>query len=150
MSDDKQQAKVFEGFNSPSFTQTPNVLFDELMPDLKEAELKVLLYIVRRTWGFAGKQEGDAISLGQLCNGIITSKGERLDRGTGLSRAGVTKALLSLRKKGIITRIKNRDEARGDLPSTYKLRMLGDPLDIGDDPPELPGSTVVDPRVYHR
>ena len=37
------------------------MLFDELLPYLSEAELKVLLYIVRRTFGF--KKEADAISV---------------------------------------------------------------------------------------
>ncbi len=42
----------FGGFDAPHYTQTPDVLFDELLPYLSEAELKVLLYIIRRTFGF--------------------------------------------------------------------------------------------------
>lgn len=143
--------EVFKGFSSPSFTQTPNVFFDELMPDLGEAELKVLLYIIRRTWGFAGKQEGDTIALSQLCNGIVTADGQRLDRGTGLSKSGATKALLSLRTKGIITRIKNRDHVRGDTATTYRLRMLGEPLDASRELPSNltePLSTAEDTPVH--
>jgi len=145
------RGEVFRGFSSPSFTQTPNIFFDDLMPDLGEAELKVLLYIIRRTWGFSDKQEGDTIALSQLCNGIVTSDGKRLDRGTGLSKSGATKALLSLRTKGIITRIKNRDRLRGDTATTYRLRMLGDPLDAEDEIPEAlirPLSTLVDTPVH--
>lgn len=38
----------FRGFESPAFTQMPNAIVDELLPELNEGELKVLLYIVRR------------------------------------------------------------------------------------------------------
>src|SRR3990167_2667546 len=38
--------------NEPNTTQTPNDLFDVLMRDLGHAELKVLLWIVRQTYGW--------------------------------------------------------------------------------------------------
>jgi phage replication O-like protein O len=40
------------GFQSPNYTQTPNDLFDQLLPDLGLAELKVVLCIVRHTFGY--------------------------------------------------------------------------------------------------
>jgi DnaD/phage-associated family protein len=39
-------------FQSPNYTQTPNDLFDELLPDMGLAELKVMLCIVRHTFGY--------------------------------------------------------------------------------------------------
>lgn len=47
----------FVGFQLPTYTPTPNVLFDGLMDRLTGAELKVLLYIVRRTLGFKKQAE---------------------------------------------------------------------------------------------
>src|ERR671917_470428 len=47
-----QQILRFKGFLSPRYTQVPNELFDELMVHLSGAELKVLLYVIRRTFGF--------------------------------------------------------------------------------------------------
>src|SRR5215213_3594469 len=76
---------AFDGFASPSYTQVPDELFDVLMPSLPDAELRVLLYIVRRTFGF--KRDADAISLSQMVSGIVTRDGRRLDAGTGLSKA---------------------------------------------------------------
>src|SRR6478672_9655611 len=61
---------AFEGFSSPSYTQVPDELFDALMPSLGDAELRVLLYIIRRTFGF--KRDADAISLSQMVSGITT------------------------------------------------------------------------------
>lgn len=56
----------------------PDGLFDILLPRLSGAELKVLLYIVRRTFGW--KKNSDRISLSQFENGITRKTGEvRLD-----------------------------------------------------------------------
>ncbi len=139
-------AEIFQGFSSPNYTQVPDQLFDHLLPDLSEAELKVLLYIVRRTFGF--KKDSDKISLRQLSSGIVSRDGRVLDHGTGLSKSGVTKALLSLRKRGILIRTKNSDSIRGDTPTTYRLRMVGEPLDAGDQVPDLPLSTTEDTPVH--
>lgn len=42
----------FEGFSSPNFTSVPDEFFDVLAPRLSGSEVKVLLYIIRRTFGF--------------------------------------------------------------------------------------------------
>ncbi|GAH63005.1 unnamed protein product, partial [marine sediment metagenome] len=49
--------KKFKGFTKPTYTQTPNEVFDILLDILNGSELKVLLYIIRRTFGF--KKESD-------------------------------------------------------------------------------------------
>ena len=69
----------FSGFTSPNYTQVPDELFDALMVELSGAELKVLLYIIRRTFGF--KRDSDTISLSQMLSGLKTSDGRQLDRG---------------------------------------------------------------------
>jgi hypothetical protein len=47
------------GFRRPTTTPVPDELFDEWLAVLSGAELKCLLYIVRRTLGF--KKDADAI-----------------------------------------------------------------------------------------
>jgi hypothetical protein len=111
----------FPGFASPSFTQVPDELFDALLPTLADCELRVLLYIVRRTFGF--KRDADTISLSQLVSGITTRDGQVLDRGTGLSKATVARGLKGLRDKGVIDAHRNRSASRGDEPTTYRLRF---------------------------
>src|SRR3712207_2763232 len=83
----------------------PDQLLDELMADLSGAELKVVIYIVRRTIGFG--QTSDSISLSQLEKGITKKDGTQLDRGTGLSHTGVVNAVQSLVDKNI--RIKRQN-----------------------------------------
>ena len=117
-----QQILKFEGFVSPRYTQVPDALFDELMAYLSGAELKVLLYIIRRTFGF--KKDSDHISLRQICHGIKTREGEVLDRGTGLSLSTVQLALKGLLEKNCVITARNRSKKKGDEPTTYSLNML--------------------------
>jgi len=78
----------YAGFSTPNTTSVPDDFFDVLAPNLSEAELRVLIYVIRRTFGF--KKDLDTISLKQMVEGITTREGKVLDRGTGMSRPGVT------------------------------------------------------------
>jgi len=111
----------YSGFKSPNTTQVPDELFDVLLPELSDAELRVLLYIIRRTFGF--KKEADNISLRQMVEGITTRDGRILDRGVGVSKATVSRALQGLQAKGIIVAQRNRSAERGNEPTTYAVRF---------------------------
>jgi DNA-binding transcriptional ArsR family regulator len=114
-------APAFGGFSNPNYTMVPDQLFDELLPELSGAELKVLLYIIRRTFGF--KRESDAISISQLLGGITTADGRVLDRGVGLSKPALLAALRSLTEKGIIISERQQSAQRGNEPTVYCLCM---------------------------
>lgn len=119
----------FPGFDSPRFTQIPNQVIDELLADLSGAEWKVLSYIMRRTYGW--HKDADNIGLKQLTDGI---KGH--DVGTGLSKSTVAIALKSLEEWGLIERQHNRDEVRGDMPTTYRVRLSNTGRGENRTPPE--------------
>lgn len=124
----------FSGFAYPNYTSVPDQLFDELMPHLSGAELKVLLYITRRTFGF--KKNSDDISLSQMVNGIKKQNGEILDQGTGLGKASVARALNSLEQKKIILRRRRSSEKKGDEATTYTLNILNSrPVSQNETPP---------------
>ena len=132
------QSYRFGGFSSPNYTQTPNELFDELLPKLSESELKVLLYVIRRTFGFG--KEYDAISINQLADGITTRDGRHLDQGTGLSRTSVKKATAALVDKGVLTVRKVRSED-GDFESnvfTLRFREVGQNMTYPRSESDLP------------
>src|SRR5258708_13748420 len=114
---------TFPGFSAPNYTQVPDELFDDLLTDLSGAELKVLLYIIRRTFGF--KKTEDNISLSQMLNGITKKEGEVLDKGTGLSKKTLLAALNTLEEKHIILTERRRSAERGNEPTTYKLNIVG-------------------------
>jgi len=112
----------FIGFTRPTFTQVPDEIIDRLMADLSGSELKVLLYIVRRTFGF--RKDSDAISLNQIVHGITTRDGRVLDRGTGLSVSTVVAALRSLESKRIIQGQRSTSPERGHEPTVYELNFI--------------------------
>jgi phage replication O-like protein O len=72
----------------PNYTQTPNVFFDEIMRELQYAELKIMLAIMRKTFGWQKKK--DKISYSQI------------QEMTGLSRQGIADGLKLLIEKQYI------------------------------------------------
>ncbi len=111
----------FLGFCSPNTTPTPDDLFDRFLPELNGGELKVLLYIIRRTFGF--KKESDSISLAQLCEGIKTKTGKNLDYGTGLSLSAVKTAVKSLERRGLIVVDRVKEENGYNFVNIYSLKF---------------------------
>lgn len=119
------EAFRFAGFGIPNGTYVPDEVFDLLMPRLSDIELRVLLYIIRRTFGF--KKDADDISLKQMVEGIMTRDGRVLDGGCGLSRPSVTKAVRSLATKNIVKATANYSSQRGNEATTYTLVFADQP-----------------------
>lgn len=136
MAKDRVNKSQFRGFRSPNYTQVPDELFDELLPELSGAELKVLLYIIRRTFGF--KRDRDSISLSQMLHGVQSRSGEVFDRGAGVSKPTLLQALRSLEERGIIQTERRRSAEKGDEPTVYTLRF---------DPDQAGGQKSIRPLV---
>lgn len=134
----------FAGFSSPNTTAVPDEFFDLIAPNLSEAELRVALYIIRRTFGF--KKRSDDISLKQLVEGIQTKDGRILDRGAGVAKSTAWRGVKGLVTKGIIESTRNASAQRGDEATTYALRFH-DPVFRSETPPVSPRNT---PRVSLR
>src|SRR5215212_4319178 len=116
----------FPGFDEPRYTLVPDVFFDVLAPGLTESELRVLVYIIRRTYGF--KKRDDNISLKQMVEGIVTKDGVVLDHGTGMAKSGVALGIKGLLSKGVVVAQRNQSAEKGHEPTTYALRFKADPL----------------------
>jgi Bacteriophage replication protein O len=114
----------FRGFQGPNYTQVPDQLFDELLAILPGAELKVLLYIMRRTFGF--KKDSDNIALSQMLTGITTRDGRQLDRGVGLSKPTLLKALRNLIDGDYVIAIRRQSADRGDESTNYRLHVTSE------------------------
>ncbi len=71
-----------------NFTQIPNILLDEWLPRLGDVELKVLLVIMRQTFGWQKTREKISLSFFQNI--------------TGCSRTNISKALNFLIEKGLV------------------------------------------------
>jgi hypothetical protein len=118
----------WDGFQDPNYTPVPDDFFDVLLAELTDVEVRVLLYIIRRTYGF--KKAADDISLSQIVRGIVTRDGRRLDRGAGVSKAGAVLGVKRLEARGILLVQHNDSPERGHEATTYRLRKAGTPLAI--------------------
>ena len=90
------------GYDGPNYTQTPNLLLDEHLPDMGYAELKVVLVIVRQTMGW--HKETDQLSISQL------------EEKTGLSNRSVIDGTRKALERGVIHRVRKG--------GSYSYRMV--------------------------
>lgn len=117
-----------QGFRRVNTTQIPDEVFDHWLPRLSDAELFVLLYVIRRTLGF-GKPV-DVITPEQFLTGVRTRAGAVLDEGCGVSRKHLYLALSGLQTKGLVAVERRRSSRAGNLPSAYRLVFERDIPDI--------------------
>ena len=113
-----------------AFTGIPNPYIDWEMAQCTGAEVKVVLYIARRTLGSQWSRANggwDEISLSQFCDGIVKTDGTRFDRGTGLGRQAVVEAIRRLLVAEIIER-KPGDGRRADSYRIDPRLMVAQPL----------------------
>jgi hypothetical protein len=89
MSDYAIEQKHRKAFETPKYTMTPNILFDDLMQEMGEAELKVTLCIIRKIIGYH-KTRPEAVSLSQV------------QEMTGLSRQGAKDGIEKVLERGLI------------------------------------------------
>lgn len=75
----------------PNSCQVPNGFFDVLLPQLGDAELRVMLYLIRQSFGW--QREWTERGYGRI---------EQICKGGGLSRQGAINALKALRERGAI------------------------------------------------
>lgn len=115
--------------NKPNYTQAPNQLFDEWLPLLGMAELKVLMVILRKTFGW--HKVRDRISLTQL------------ETITGLQRRHVLKGVKGLVEKNLI--IKTVEGKKGFQQTFYDLVITEDSNNFTQCPKDTPPSVLKTP-----
>lgn len=139
----KHQSKsTFSGFKQTSTTPVPDDLFDELLSILTGSELKVLLYIIRRTKGF--NKDADAISLSQFQKGIVTKDGKQLDKGCGIrDRQTIVDAIASLESKKCIVCEKTKTASGDNAVSIYRVLFATEVVGKTNHPSEEKPTTLV-------
>jgi hypothetical protein len=122
---------TFEGFTPPTrnYFMMPNEWTDITAEIDSLAELKVVEYVLRHTWGFHEFGICKTISIDEFMNGRKytkgSRKGERMDKGTKLSRPSVIDGLKRAVEHGyLICIIDNTDQAR--ITKSYALKMSDD------------------------
>ena len=82
-------SKTKSGFERPNFTATPNTLFDQLLPVMSNAELRVTLVLIRLTTGWHLDKTAKALTISELAQkgglspaSVKTGVSQGLERGT--------------------------------------------------------------------
>jgi len=111
----------FRGFTAGTSTPVPDQFFDELLPVLGLAEMRVLLFLIRCTFG--SRRPVAEISLRQMMEGVTDAEGYPLAPGVGMSKATLCRALAGLRKRNVIIAERRRSKDQGNEPTQYRLNM---------------------------
>jgi DNA-binding PadR family transcriptional regulator len=114
----------FPGFDRPesNFFRMPNSWTDITAEIDNIAELKVVEYILRHTWGYREYGVKKHITIDEFVNGRRRQDGSRMDKGTGLSERAVYDGL----RKAVDDRLIEEeidDSDRGRVKKSYSLRM---------------------------
>ena len=123
-------------------TQIPNEFWG-LLPELSPAELKILIYIYRYTAGF--HRDSDTFTTQEFQTGKQLNNGATIDRGTGVSRTAVKKAISDLVEKGLISRFKQP----GTRFTLYSTTIYGESQGQKVTPDGISGSES-DPEINLR
>ena len=86
----------FTGFDSPrqNWFKMPNEWIEFCADISSIAEIKVVQYVMRHTWGHHEYGIRKRISLDEFMNGRKRKDGSRMDRGTSLSKPSVISGLI--------------------------------------------------------
>lgn len=119
----------FSGFERPesNYFKMPNDWIDLTAEISNVAELKVVQYILRHTWGYQEYDIKKHITIDEFSRGRRRSDGSRMDKGTGLSERAVRYGLQSAIAHGLVEELVD-DSDRGRTKKFYSLKMSPDAL----------------------
>jgi hypothetical protein len=115
---------TFLGFDIPrqNWFKMPNTWTDITADITSLAELKVIEYVLKHTWGYREYGLTKRITTDEFMHGRRRKDGTRMDRGTGLSKPSVVAGLKSAVAHGYLEEIvDNTDLAR--IKKYYSLKM---------------------------
>lgn len=117
-------APVFAGFRKPDseFFRLPNEWTDITAEIDNLAELKIIEYILRHTWGFQNYEDLLEITIDEFMHGRKRVDSGRMDKGTGLSKQSVVDGIKRAIAGGyIVCEIDDSDKAR--IKKRYGIRL---------------------------
>ena len=152
MADPSSPPPTFQGFDAPrqNWFRMPNEWIDICADINSLAELKVVQYVMRHTWGHQEYGIRKLISLDEFMHGRRRKDGSRIDRGTGLTKKSVIAGIKSAVERGfLIEEVDGSDKAR--VKKFYLLRMAqqndvdgypNPPSDLEKTPSQTDGEKV--------
>jgi DNA-binding MarR family transcriptional regulator len=140
----------FAGFRPPTenWSKLPHEFIDVLPQVETIGEMKVILYILRHTWGFQDTEK--KITVDEFVNGRKRRDGSRLDSGTGLSAPTVRNGLDRAEAHGFIA-VETDERDKGRIRKYYSLVMQAE-TEQGEKvlPPDGKGFTPRGQKVLPR
>ncbi len=114
----------FEGFNKPeaNFFRLPNEWTDITAQVTSLAEIKLVEYVLKHTWGYSEFDMVKKITTDEFMSGRKRKSGERIDIGTGLSKPSVIAGLKSAVAHGLLEE-ETDDSDKARIKKYYKLKM---------------------------
>lgn len=130
---------TFTGFTPPTknYFPMPNNWIDICAEINNLAELKVIQYVLRHTWGYREYGIKKAITTDEFMHGRKRTDGSRMDKGTGLSNRSVIDGLRAAVEHGYLEcELDDTDKARKVKSYAIKMRAAVDVknLHIEDEP----------------
>src|SRR6266852_5617293 len=136
---------TFEGFPPPTknFFSLPNEMINVIAHIDNMAELKVIIYVIRHTWGYQEYGITKAITVEEFMHGRKRQDGTRMDEGTGLkSDRSVKDGLKAAIDHGfLLYEIDDTDLAR--IKKSYALKMASEAGRV-DTTPQVDENRQVD------
>src|SRR5215211_637133 len=134
----------FPGFDEPrqNYFKLPNSWIDITARIANIAELKIVQYILRHTWGYQEYGIKKHITVDEFMHGRRRRDGSRMDAGTGLSERSVRYGIADALSHGLIEEFID-DSDRGRVKKYYGLKMrapggsAADGLSSGSDDEEF-------------
>src|SRR5260221_6787073 len=114
----------FKGFNKPgaNLFRFPTEWKDITASITSLAEMKVVEYVLRHTWGYSEYDIVKKITTDEFMHGRKRIDGNRIDKGTGLSNKSVVEGLSKAVEHGLLE-VEVDDSDRARIKKYYKLRM---------------------------
>lgn len=114
----------YEGFDPPeeNWSKLPHSLVERLRYISTLAEFKVIVYILRHTWGYREYDSDKPITMDEFVNGRKRKDGTRLDPGVGMNEQAIRDGLGRAEEHGFIT-VQIDDTDKGRIKKSYSLHM---------------------------
>jgi hypothetical protein len=121
-----EKYEKFDGFVDPqeNWSKLPHSLIGALPLISSLAEAKVILYILRHTWGYREYGEVKRITADEFANGRKTATGTRIDNGIGMNEPAIRDGIKRAVDHGFIVAEVDDSDA-GRIRKSYALNIQG-------------------------
>lgn len=123
--EEEPEESIFLGFPLPeqNYSKLPHELIHRLPRIDTLGEMKVLIYLLRHTWGFQEYGIAKRITIDEFRNGRKYTDGVRMDKGVGMGKPAIIKGIRRAVAHGFILVEKDGSD-KGRVKHYYKLNMF--------------------------